>query len=106
MQKGIKFICLIFLLIIGFVLGCPIKNIFNVTCPACGVTHAWIYLFQGKFSAAFKSNFLFLPLTILFLKFFYSDVQRQSLKGIELAFYVSIAIFAFCFNVYRILIGL
>lgn len=106
MQKRIKFICLTVLLIIGFVIGCPIKKIFNVTCPACGVTRAWLYLLEGKVSAAFRSNFLFLPLTVMFVRIVYCDVKKRSFKGMELILFQFIGIFAFGFNIYRILVGL
>ena len=36
---------------------CPIKAIFNVNCPGCGLTHATIYMFQGQFKSAFKENY-------------------------------------------------
>lgn len=36
---------------------CPIKAIFNVNCPGCGLTHATIYMFQGQFENAFKENY-------------------------------------------------
>ena len=106
MQKSIKFICLIVLLTFGFIVGCPIKKAFNITCPACGVTHAWLYLFEGKIFEAFNSNFLFLPLTILFFRIIYCDMKKRTLKGIELIVFTFIAIFAFAFNIYRIFVGL
>ena len=106
MQKRIKFICLIVLLIMGFIFGCPIKKVFNVTCPACGVTHAWLSLLDGKVFEAFRSNFLFLPLTTLFVRIVYCDIRKRSLKGMEIIIFGFIGIFAFGFNIYRILVGL
>lgn len=49
---------------------CPIKAIFNVDCPGCGLTHATIYMFEGQFEKAFNTNytvFLWWALIILFL---------------------------------------
>ena len=47
---------------------CPIKAIFNIDCPSCGLTHATVYILKGQFINAFNSNysiFLWLPLIIL-----------------------------------------
>ena len=48
---------------------CPIKAIFHIDCPGCGLTHATIYMFKGDFINAFKANytvFLWWILAILF----------------------------------------
>lgn len=49
---------------------CPIKAIFHVECPGCGLTHATIYLLKGHFKDAFNANytiFLWWPLIFLFI---------------------------------------
>lgn len=49
---------------------CPIKAIFGIDCPGCGLTHATIYMLTGKFSDAINANytvFLWWGLIILFL---------------------------------------
>ena len=49
---------------------CPIKAIFNMECPGCGLTHALLYLLRGQFINAFYANytiFLWLPLFFIFI---------------------------------------
>lgn len=41
---------------IGFGTVCPLKAFTGITCPACGLTHATIYLLTGRFREAFSSN--------------------------------------------------
>lgn len=36
---------------------CPIKAIFDVGCPGCGLTHATIYMLQGQFEKAVNANY-------------------------------------------------
>lgn len=53
---------------IMFSTWCPIKAIFHIDCPGCGLTHAVIYLFQGNVVKAFHTNytvFLWCPLIVL-----------------------------------------
>ena len=63
---------IIFLLFMQIIFStwCPIKAIFHIDCPGCGLTHATIYMFTGQFKNAFKANytvFLWWILAILFL---------------------------------------
>lgn len=106
MHKFFKYICLIFSLIIVFDFGCPFLKFLNIRCTACGVTHAWIYLVGGNVKAAFKSNPMFLPLTVLFLRIVHCELKKERLKGTELAIYCAIAFAASAFNFYRIMKGL
>ena len=47
---------------------CPFKALTDFPCPACGLTHATIYLFTGNFRMAFSANpTVLLWLTIIFL---------------------------------------
>ena len=49
---------------------CPIKNIFSVPCPGCGMTHSFISIFQGEFAAAWRFNpFSYLLLALFAVKF-------------------------------------
>ena len=64
----IVIIYLLFMQIIFSTL-CPIKAIFNVDCPGCGLTHATIYILKGQFIEACNANytvFLWWGLIILF----------------------------------------
>ena len=49
---------------------CPIKALFKINCPGCGLTHAFIDLLQLKFIDAINDNysiFLWITLFILFI---------------------------------------
>ncbi len=35
---------------------CPVKILFNINCPGCGVTHATYYIFTGNFVEAIRIN--------------------------------------------------
>lgn len=53
----------------AFFLGCPIKQITGIECPACGMTRAVISLCRLDFAAAFNYHPLvfLLPVIILFI---------------------------------------
>lgn len=79
--RNLKTIGPIFLVIGSFLLlcyflkidTCPFKYIFGVPCPGCGITRAFIQLFQGHIKAAMLYHPLF-PLVPLFAWiFFYQD---------------------------------
>lgn len=36
---------------------CPIKAIFKIDCPGCGLTHATIYLMTGQINKAIEANY-------------------------------------------------
>lgn len=64
----ILLIYVIFMQII-FSTVCPIKAIFGIDCPGCGLTHATIYMLTGRVSDAINANytvFLWWGLIILF----------------------------------------
>ena len=48
--------------------GCLLKDIFNVPCPSCGMSRAYLCLLLGDISAAFKFHPLFwiFPITVGF----------------------------------------
>ena len=48
---------------------CPIKAIFGVNCPGCGLTHASIYLFEGRFHDAIHANYSVFFWWIFFIAF-------------------------------------
>lgn len=50
---------------------CPLKAFANIPCPACGLTHATIYLLMGNFKKALSANpTVLLWLGTIFLFFF------------------------------------
>lgn len=102
MRVRIKHLCLLFILFLTFSFGCPIFNFFGVTCPACGVTHAWMFLFYGNLYDAFKSNPFFLILTVAFIRIIYCEIKRLKLNKFEYILYLITVILAFIFNLFRI----
>lgn len=40
--------------------GCPIRRLFGVPCPGCGLTRAWICFLTGQWKAALEYHPLFL----------------------------------------------
>ena len=45
-----------FIMQICFGTICPMKAFTGISCPACGLTHATIYLVTGRWQKAFESN--------------------------------------------------
>lgn len=43
---------------------CPVKNIFNVSCPGCGLTSGFISILKLDFVSAFQHNVLSIPIFI------------------------------------------
>jgi len=50
--------------LLNFNIGCFFKSIFKIRCPGCGLTRAFISLFNLDFITAFKYNILSIPLFI------------------------------------------
>lgn len=64
-----------------FLIGCPIKALFNFECPFCGMTRAHIALLRLDFSTAFFHHRLFflgVPLIVSLL--LYDWIRRQHKK--------------------------
>ena len=55
----ILWIVILYLIIMQLLFStwCPIKAIFHIACPGCGLTHATIYMFSGQFEKAFNANY-------------------------------------------------
>ncbi len=48
-----------------FGVGCLWKKLFDISCPTCGITRAYISLFRGDIAAAFEYNFMFPAVPVL-----------------------------------------
>ena len=103
MQKFLKILYLLLAILIIFSFGCPFFKLFNITCPACGVTHAWIFLLNGDFLKAIKSNPFFISLTVMFLRIIYCDIKSYTFKRNEKMIYICLTTGAVVFNIYRII---
>ena len=53
---------LIFLICIKFNVSCLFKKHFHISCPGCGITRAFLCIFQFKFIESFSYNILAFPL--------------------------------------------
>ena len=110
MKKYLKYILkyglLVSLLFLVYKFGCPIFEWFKISCPACGVTHAWRSLLRGEIAEAFKSNAFFIPLTALFLRIIYADLRNRRIKKTEYIIYIAFAVLVFVYNVFRNIKGL
>lgn len=71
-------IYLVFMQVI-FSTCCPIRAIFKVDCPGCGLTHATIYCLKGEFRNAFEANYTFF-LWWGFIILFFIDRYIHKLK--------------------------
>lgn len=58
-------VILLYAIIMQYTFGtvCPLKAFFKIDCPACGLTHATIYLLQGRWHDSLVAN----PTCILWL---------------------------------------
>lgn len=102
MLRIFRIIGLFLFLILAFNFGCPILKLLGITCPTCGVTHAWIYFLNGKIISALNSNPMFIPLTIMFFRIFFCDIRNIKIKKTETFIYLILSSIAFVFNILRI----
>lgn len=58
-------IVILYCIVMQYTFGtvCPVKAFFKINCPGCGLTHATIYLLQGKWTSSLSAN----PTCILWL---------------------------------------
>jgi len=77
-------------------ISCPIKAIFNIPCPTCGVTRALICLVKGDIGGYFKYNAFALPLVFavilelnrfVFKKPIYADVYAIAVAALNFVYY-------------------
>lgn len=83
--------------------GCPIDRFFHISCPACGVTRAWLSFFKGDIAAAFGYNLFFIIIPpFLFLSIVTArGIYRRKWLTV---FLVVIAVILFLYNIIRILL--
>ena len=85
-MKNLKVILVViglaFILNIFDIRFCPFFNIFNIPCPACGLTRAFKLIIQFRFIESLKYNILALPL--VFFTFIY--IFQKKKKRIDLLY--------------------
>ena len=63
-------------------LGCPIRLVFGIPCPGCGMTRAWLLAIRLRFAGAFNMHPLFLLAPPLILLAFSSRRRRAGEVGL------------------------
>ena len=58
---------LIFSVLVYIHVPCLFKTLFNIPCPGCGMTRAFLEIFKFNFSKAFYYNILSIPLFIFLI---------------------------------------
>lgn len=56
---------------------CPVKVIFHIPCPGCGLTHAFISLLKGNILKSIKYNASLIFWLLFFILFFYDRYFRK-----------------------------
>lgn len=87
---------------LGNLYSCPIYNVFNIPCPTCGLTRAFILFAQFKFSEAYRYNVsvlllypyivLQIPLQIIDIYKNYKSKNNSKLRRINLYLLITIGI--------------
>lgn len=66
---------------------CPLKGIFHITCPGCGLSHATFYLFTGRIKDSFSANpSCFFWIVTIFLFFFDRYIKPLKIKPFPILF--------------------
>lgn len=109
---GFVFFCILFLFsTFVSVPLCPIKNLFNVNCPGCGLTSGFIAILKFDFIAAIEHNILSIPIflgiilytvlcvtDIIFGKNNLEKIESLCLKKISIIFFIILFIAAIIIN--------
>lgn len=96
-RKLARLMLLVVCVSVGALLGCPIYNVFGVSCPCCGVTRAWVAFFMGQLETALQWHALFWLIPPVGVLFVVHDSLPARVKGYaDVALIVSaVCIFAY-----------
>ena len=103
----ILFVCVILLvLVLSGIYACPIKLIFGIPCPCCGITRAYLSAFHGDFESAFHYHPLWTLFFPVFALLFLNELNVIKIK----AFIINLVAIIFAFlvlacYVYRLYTG-
>ncbi|MBQ5840705.1 MAG: DUF2752 domain-containing protein [Clostridia bacterium] len=78
--------------------SCPIKLLFHISCPTCGVTRALWHLFKLDFRQYMSYNAMAIPLLITVLLFLNIDLFRKK-KAIYICGYIILAVNAIYYGI-------
>jgi hypothetical protein len=88
-SKSILFICV--LLLYSIFIGCPLKKLFNFSCPFCGMTRANLAFLQGNIQKAYhyhKLFFLGVP-CLISISLLCSKILKNKWHKINVVFLIS-----------------
>lgn len=71
-------------------MGCLWNYLFGINCLGCGITRAYISLLSGDIMGAFRHNFMFFSVPILFLYILFYDKLFKKKRHIAVAVLISI----------------
>ncbi len=88
-------------------IGCPIRRVIHMPCPACGITRSWIEVLKLNFDKAIEYHplFLFLPLYVYIMICSDSAIIKKIPRWIFLTFAILGGILIFSVYIYRIING-
>lgn len=92
MKKGsviLRAIILVIVLGMGGIFGCPFYQIFQIPCPCCGITRAWLAFFKGNVKGALSFHPFFMFISAILVLGVFEDIIFKSKKGKEIFFCVS-----------------
>ena len=78
-----------YFVIINIDIPCIFKLIFKIPCPACGLTHAFLSLFNLDIIGAVKYNILIIPIFIFILLINYYLIQDIVLNKNNTIFFIN-----------------
>ncbi len=98
-------VCVIGLLVLMLYIldiGCLVKLFTGFSCPACGITRAWISILQGDFTKAFYYHplFIYAPFVVLTIAF----EDKLPKKALSIFWGIAGVLFIGCY-IYRIVNG-
>ncbi len=86
-------------------IGCPIRFLFGVPCPGCGITRACSAFLHGHFAEAFRWHPLFLIAVPAFVYISVGDYPLLGSPKRETAFCVALGVLLFAVYIIRLFWG-
>ena len=96
-------IVLVYLLLMKNGISCPIKYIFGISCPGCGMTRAWISAPSWDFAQAFRFHPLWFTVPAFFV-FGIVSYKRKCYKALQIDLAIFVGVFLITYLL-RLLIG-
>ena len=95
----------LYIILYNLILGgtCPIRLVFGIPCPGCGVTRALVLLVKGDFVGAFKMHpFVYVVILLAGLYAVNAYILGKSCKWLEKPV-MAVGILAISFYIYRMM---